>query len=76
MKNLILIIIASLIVLTGCSVDETIAPEEIPVVLYINEFMASNDAASTDPDFNDYGDWIEIYNASTIEVNLSGYYLT
>ena len=42
--------------------------------LYINEFMASNDAAYPGPQ-GDYADWIEIYNAGDEAVNLSGYYM-
>jgi len=43
--------------------------------LYINEFMASNDAAFPGPQ-GDFPDWIEIYNAGTEAVNLSGYYMS
>ncbi len=44
--------------------------------IFINEFMASNDATITDPDFQLAGDWIELYNAGPTEVNLQGYFLT
>lgn len=44
--------------------------------LYINEFLASNRSALADPDFGDYGDWLELYNGRTEPVDLSGYYLT
>lgn len=43
----------------------------------INEFMALN--ANTNPDmcdYNDFSDWIELYNNSDTTVNLKGYYLT
>jgi len=43
--------------------------------LYINEFMAKQDAAFPGPQ-NDYSDWIEIYNAGTEPVMLGGYYLS
>ena len=43
--------------------------------LYINEFMASNDAAFPGPQ-GDYPDWIEIYNAGSEAVNLAGYYMS
>jgi hypothetical protein len=49
-------------------------PAPPPVELYINEFMASNDAAFPGPQ-GDYPDWIEIYNAGTEDVMLGGYYL-
>ncbi len=44
-----------------------------PVV--INEIMASNQAAVTDPN-GQYEDWIELYNNSADPVDLSGWYLT
>lgn len=50
-------------------------PAPAPIVLYINEFMASNDAAFPGPQ-GDYPDWIEIYNAGTEDVMLGGYYLS
>ncbi|MEM1216489.1 MAG: CotH kinase family protein [Bacteroidota bacterium] len=43
--------------------------------LFINEFMLSNDHTLADED-NDFPDWIELYNAGTAPVNLSGYGLT
>ncbi len=47
----------------------------VPEGLVINEFMANNDAAIPGPD-GDYPDWIELYNAGTEPVDLSGMYLT
>ena len=47
-----------------------------PVPLYINEFLASNATINQDPDYGDYADWIEIYNAGSQPVNLNGYYVT
>ncbi len=44
-------------------------------VLYINEFMASNDSANTD-EFGEYEDWIEIYNPGTEAVDIGGMYIT
>ena len=52
--------------------DPNLTP--VPVVLYINEFMASNDAALPGPQ-GDFPDWIEIYNAGTEAVMLGGYYM-
>ena len=43
--------------------------------LYINEFMADNDATIADPQ-GDYDDWIEIYNSGDAAINLGGKYLT
>jgi len=46
-------------------------------MLYINEFMADNDTTIQDPDGNGgYPDWIELYNAGDVVVDLSGMYLT
>ena len=42
--------------------------------LYINEFMASNDAAFPGP-AGDHPDWIEIYNAGDEDVMLGGFYM-
>lgn len=56
--------------LSGVVVEELIEPE-----LYINEFMASNSNTIAD-EFDEYDDWIEIYNASDFEVNLAGYYIS
>ena len=48
---------------------------EVPEHLYINEFMANNDAA-VPGNYNDYPDWIELYNGGTAAVDLSGMYLS
>jgi parallel beta-helix repeat protein len=45
--------------------------------IVINEFMTAN--VSTYPDlwdYDDFPDWIELYNDSSVVVDLSGYYLT
>jgi len=42
----------------------------------LNEFMAANASAVTDPADGDYDDWFELHNAGTAVVDLSGYYLT
>ncbi len=47
-------------------------------VLFINEFMASNDSFIQDPDdsgVDPYDDWIEIYNPNTYDVDIAGMYL-
>ena len=49
--------------------------DDLPTALFINEFMANNDAAVPGPD-GDYPDWIELYNGGTEPVDLSGMYLT
>ncbi len=42
----------------------------------VNEVLASNAATLADPDFGDFGDWIELYNASDAAVDLSGWTIT
>jgi len=56
----------------------TPSPQPItPVVLYINEFMADNDATIEDPDdTGKFEDWIELFNPGTESVDLGGMYLT
>ncbi len=44
-------------------------------ILFINELMAKNDSFVKDDNGN-YSDWIEIYNSSEQQINLSGYYLS
>ena len=43
--------------------------------LFINEFMADNEAAIADPQ-GEYEDWIEIFNGSEDQIGLADYYLT
>jgi hypothetical protein len=38
--------------------------------------MASNSTTVTDPDFNNYSDWIEIYNSGSTTINLKDFYIT
>lgn len=42
----------------------------------INEFSASNSTIIEDPDYNDFADWIELYNTGTEAVNLKGWHIT
>jgi hypothetical protein len=44
--------------------------------LFINEFMASNSSAISDSDYQNYADWVEIYNAEQVSVNLKDYFIT
>jgi hypothetical protein len=44
--------------------------------LYINEILAANINSNLSPTYSEYSDWIEIYNAGTLDVELGGYYLT
>jgi hypothetical protein len=43
--------------------------------LRINEFLASNDASFPGPQ-GDYPDWIEVYNAGSVAVNMAGYWIS
>jgi hypothetical protein len=43
--------------------------------LFINEFMADNDAVIAD-EHGDHDDWIEIYNSNTVSLDLGGLYIT
>ncbi|MBT3748406.1 MAG: hypothetical protein HOG34_05425, partial [Bacteroidetes bacterium] len=42
----------------------------------INEFQARNTSTIADPDSAKYGDWVEIYNVSLQQTDLSGWVLT
>ncbi|MEZ5014703.1 MAG: CotH kinase family protein [Chitinophagales bacterium] len=46
-----------------------------PPALVINECMARNDSTIAD-DHNEYDDWIEIYNAGDLAINLDDYFLS
>ena len=67
-KNYFLMIGMTVLMLTFGAVNI------VKAQLYINEFMASNDAAVPGPQ-GDYPDWIEIYNAGSEDVMLGGYYM-
>ena len=44
--------------------------------LVFNEFSAANSSILADPDYDDYADWIELYNSGSSDQNLKGYYIT
>jgi hypothetical protein len=44
--------------------------------LYINEILTANVTVNPDNDYQNYGDWIEIYNAGSSPVNLLDYTIT
>jgi len=44
--------------------------------VYINEFLASNITVNTDELFSDYSDWIELFNESDQEIDMTGYSLS
>jgi hypothetical protein len=43
--------------------------------IVINEIMTQNTNAYAD-EYGQYDDWVELYNATSSDINLSGYYLT
>ncbi len=43
--------------------------------LFINEFMADNETTISD-EFDEYDDWVEIYNSNSESVNMEGLFLT
>jgi spore coat protein CotH len=52
-------------------------PTTEPPVLFINEFMADNDATIEDPqEPGAFEDWLEIYNPAFQPIDMSGLYLT
>lgn len=69
--------LVALILISGlcisCSKDDE--PDQVQIDVVINELMASNTTTATDQD-GEYDDWIELYNKSENEADLSGYYLT
>ena len=45
--------------------------------IFINEFLASNLSSNPDMvDFDDFSDWIELYNDENTDVNIGGFYIT
>ncbi len=42
----------------------------------INEVLVGNASTNLDPQFTNYGGWVELYNPGPKEVDLSNYYLT
>lgn len=58
------------------SYDMTITSGDVPN-LVINEIMASNTTTIADPDgVEEFDDWIEIYNAGTISVDMGRFYFS
>ncbi|MFC2089544.1 lamin tail domain-containing protein [Bacteroidota bacterium] len=44
--------------------------------ILINEFLASNSSIISDPDYGEYSDWLELFNAGDSPVNLKNYSVT
>ncbi|HEX2959924.1 MAG TPA: lamin tail domain-containing protein [Chitinispirillaceae bacterium] len=63
--------------LTGASFFVCMLIMSTSAQVLINELMPSNTQTYADIwDFEDFPDWIELYNSSTAQVDLSGYYLS
>lgn len=55
--------------------DTGAPPKDAPIDVHINEVLASN-ATGLQDETGAFADWIELYNAGTKEVDLSGFWLT
>jgi hypothetical protein len=66
-------ILTVLLIQISCNKDDD--NPDINKSVVINEFMAVNSHTVADQD-GEYDDWIELFNLSSEEIDLSGYYLT
>ncbi|KQC11947.1 MAG: hypothetical protein APR54_10335 [Candidatus Cloacimonas sp. SDB] len=74
--KLALVLVSAIFLITACSDNnDTTGPNNGEVILFINEFLASNDYLNTD-EYGENDDWIEIYNAGSNDVNLAGMYIS
>ena len=75
--QVLMLVIISMLLIGACDSEKTVkSEEENPAdVLYINEFLASNDASNADEN-GDYDDWIEIYNSGSEDIDLAGMYVS
>jgi hypothetical protein len=68
--------LALVLVLAACgSGSATVDATPGVGTLFVNEVMPSNATACADP-FGEYDDWIELYNAGTEELDLTGFFVT
>jgi len=82
-RSHVFVVLAALVVLCPLGLDggmkasaQDLGDDDEPnVPVCINELMASNSTAATDPQAQ-YDDWIEIRNGSDTPVNIGGLYLT
>lgn len=59
----------------GNSSNKPIGLSNKKIDVYINEYMGSNNRFVTDSD-GEYHDWVELYNYSNKDIDLSGYFLS
>ena len=50
--------------------------QDVSGQVIINEFQALNTSFIQDPDFQDFPDWIELFNGNDSVIDISGYFLT
>ena len=72
MKNFFFIYCFTLFIIS-CNKDE-VKVDEISG-LFINEFLASNDACCVD-EKGEYDDWVELYNKTESSIDIGGMYFT
>ena len=72
-RNLVAVAVCAVAVVLSFFVAESLAADEVPVV--INEVLASNSRFMADPQ-GQYDDWIELHNRGDAPVDLGGMYLT
>lgn len=72
-KLLVCLFICQIFIVQGQTPENTGWSSNSSIV--INELMASNDAAVSD-NAGDFDDWIELYNKSSVSVDLTGWYIT
>ncbi len=66
----------STLILLSTLIAAFLSAQERPAIV-INEFLASNVSTNGEiADFNDFSDWIELYNAGNVNVDLGGYFIT
>ena len=76
-KFLPLLFYALALFFTSCNNDDDDEPQGAGITesLVINELMPKNSTVAADQD-GEYDDWIELYNLSDEDMDVSGFYLT
>ncbi|OGU48233.1 MAG: hypothetical protein A2000_11285 [Ignavibacteria bacterium GWB2_36_8] len=67
---------ANLVIITFLLLQPGLKAQQNPKI-FINEFLASNVSINADiVDFDDYSDWIELYNDEDFDVDIGNYFIT